>query len=44
MRLLFWGSVQMIGGIVLWLAPGLGAVTLMVIFGVWALMTGPSCW
>ncbi|MCO5221863.1 MAG: DUF308 domain-containing protein [Thermomicrobiales bacterium] len=38
--LLLWGVVQIIGGIVLWVAPGLGAVTLMVIFGVWTMLTG----
>lgn len=38
--LLAWGVVQIIGGIVLWVAPGLGAVTLMVIFGVWTMLTG----
>jgi uncharacterized membrane protein HdeD (DUF308 family) len=38
--LLLWGVVQVIAGIVLWLAPGLGAVTMMVIFGVWAMLTG----
>ena len=38
--LLLWGAIEVIAGIVLWLAPGLGAVTIMVIFGVWAMMTG----
>ena len=38
--LLIWGVVEIIAGIVLWLAPGLGAVTMMVIFGVWAMLTG----
>jgi uncharacterized membrane protein HdeD (DUF308 family) len=38
--LLLWGVVEIIAGIVLWLAPGLGAVTMMVIFGVWAMLTG----
>jgi uncharacterized membrane protein HdeD (DUF308 family) len=38
--LLLWGVVQIVAGIVLWFAPGLGAVTMMVIFGVWAMLTG----
>lgn len=38
--LLVWGVIQVIAGIVLWIAPGLGAVTLMVVFGVWAMLTG----
>src|SRR5215204_2282338 len=32
--------MEVFAGIVLWLAPGLGAVTMMVIFGVWAMLTG----
>jgi uncharacterized membrane protein HdeD (DUF308 family) len=35
-----WGLAQIVGGIVIWFAPGLGAVTLMVIIGVWALSVG----
>lgn len=38
--LLLWGVVEIIAGIVLWFAPGLGVITLMVIFGVWAMLTG----
>lgn len=38
--LLLWGVVEVIAGIVLWIAPGLGAITLMVIFGVWSMLTG----
>jgi uncharacterized membrane protein HdeD (DUF308 family) len=38
--LLLWGVVQVIAGIVVWVAPGLGVVTMMVVFGVWAMLTG----
>lgn len=38
--LLIWGIVQVIAGIVIWGAPGLGAVTLMMVFGIWAMLTG----
>jgi uncharacterized membrane protein HdeD (DUF308 family) len=38
--LLLWGVVQVIAGIVIWIAPGLGVITMMVIFGVWAMLTG----
>lgn len=38
--LLVWGVLEIIAGIALWVAPGLGAITLMVIFGVWAMLTG----
>lgn len=38
--MLVWGVVQVIAGIALWVAPGVGAVTLMVIFGIWAMLTG----
>lgn len=38
--LLVWGVVEVIAGVVLWVAPGIGVVTLMVIFGVWAMLTG----
>jgi uncharacterized membrane protein HdeD (DUF308 family) len=40
MLLVVWGVVQVVGGIVLWAAPGIGVLTLLVIFGVWALATG----
>lgn len=35
-----WGVAQIIGGIVIWFAPGIGALTLMVILGVWSLAVG----
>lgn len=38
--LLIWGIVQVIAGIVIWTAPGLGAVTLLMVFGIWAMLTG----
>lgn len=38
--LLFWGSVQVIAGVILWFAPGVGVVTMMLIFGIWAMLTG----
>jgi uncharacterized membrane protein HdeD (DUF308 family) len=38
--LLLWGVVQVIAGIVIWVAPGLGVITMMVIFGVWVMLTG----
>lgn len=38
--LLVFGVLEIIAGLVLWVAPGLGTVTLMVIFGVWAMLTG----
>jgi uncharacterized membrane protein HdeD (DUF308 family) len=40
MLLAIWGVVQVIAGIVIWAAPDLGVLTLMVVFGVWALATG----
>lgn len=38
--LLLWGIVEIIAGLVIWAAPGLGAVTLMIVFGIWAMLTG----
>ncbi len=38
--LLFWGMAEIVAGIALWFAPEVGVVTLMVIFGVWAMLTG----
>lgn len=38
--LLVWGIVEIVAGIVIWFAPGLGVITMMVIFGVWAMLTG----
>lgn len=38
--LALWGVVQIIAGLVVWVAPGLGAVTVMVVFGVWVMLTG----
>ena len=38
--LLIWGVAEIIAGIALWFAPEIGVVTLMVIFGVWAMLTG----
>jgi len=38
--LLFWGIVQVIAGIIIWFAPGLGVVTMMLVFGIWAMLTG----
>lgn len=38
--LLLWGVAQVIAGVVIWFAPDLGVVTMMVVFGVWAMLTG----
>ena len=38
--LLIWGLAEIAAGIALWFAPEVGVVTLMVIFGVWAMLTG----
>jgi uncharacterized membrane protein HdeD (DUF308 family) len=38
--LLVWGAVEIVAGIVIWIAPGLGVVTMMLIFGIWAMLTG----
>ncbi len=38
--LLIWGVAEIGAGIALWFAPEVGVVTLMVIFGVWAMLTG----
>ncbi len=38
--LMIWGAIQIVAGIALWFAPGIGVITLMVIFGVWAMLTG----
>ncbi len=35
-----WGVLQIVGGIVIWFAPGIGVLTLMVIVGIWLLATG----
>jgi len=35
-----WGVLQVIGGIVIWFAPDIGVLTLMVIVGIWLLATG----
>lgn len=40
MLLLVWGVIEIIAAIVIWIAPGLGVVTMMVVFGVWAMLTG----
>lgn len=37
---LIWGVIQLIASIFIWFAPGLGAGTLMALFGVWAMLTG----
>lgn len=38
--LLVWGVVEVVAGVVLWFAPGIGVVSLMVIFGIWTMLTG----
>lgn len=38
--LLVWGIVEIVAAVVIWIAPGLGVVTMMVIFGVWVMLTG----
>ena len=35
-----WGVVQIVAGITIWFAPGIGVLTLMVIVGIWLLATG----
>ncbi|TXG79998.1 MAG: hypothetical protein E6R14_10015 [Thermomicrobiales bacterium] len=40
MLFLIWGVIQLIASIFIWFAPGLGAGTLMAVFGVWAMLTG----